>query len=88
MLEVLDSDAYRCIQCLSDMDQVYRVAPPSLIPCKKCSKKRDVTTSADHYFEFSNVLIVLDLLLLRRDAFAHLVFNTRLSRRPVQVIFD
>ena len=68
------------------MDEVYRSNPPCLVPCRFCSNKNGKNIlSADQYFEFSNVLIVLDLLLLRRDAFAHLVFNTRLKRRPIQV---
>ena len=83
---MLDSKSFRCISCLTEMNQVFRVKPPSLIPCRVCSEKNDQTTSADYYFEFSNVLIILDLLLLKKEAFVHLVFNTRLGKRPLQVI--
>ena len=83
---MLDSVEYRCVHCLRWMDHVFKQNPPALVPCRACSNPKDAkVTSADGFFEFSNVLISLDLLLLRKDAFAHLVFNTRLGRRPLQV---
>ena len=83
---MLDAVGYRCVHCLRWMDHVFKPNPPALVPCRACSNPKDAkVTSADGFFEFSNVLISLDLLLLRKDAFAHLVFNTRLGRRPLQV---
>jgi len=83
---MLDAVGYRCVHCLRWMDHVFKPNPPALVPCRACSNPKDAkVTSADGFFEFSNVLISLDLLLLRKDAFAHVVFNTRLGRRPLQM---
>lgn len=82
---MLDPADFRCISCLERMPAVVRERPVGLIPCKSCSMKMGTETPADGYFEFSTVLIIIDLFLLKREAFAHLVFNTRLKHRPLQV---
>ena len=82
---MLDSVDFRCISCLEIMPHVVRLKPVGLIPCKKCSKVKGTETPADEYFEFSTVLIIIDLLLLKKEAFAHLVFNMKLKHRPIQV---
>ena len=40
---------------------------------------------SDHYFEYPDLIIILDLLAMNKKTFNHLVFNKKLGKRPLQL---
>ncbi|ODQ67037.1 Arv1-like protein [Nadsonia fulvescens var. elongata DSM 6958] len=61
-----------CIECNSSIASLYTWYSPAnikLTVCTKCNK------FADKYIEHGNVVIFIDLLLLKPQVFRHLVFN-------------
>lgn len=62
-----------CIECGNPVQTLYTSYSPSnirLTACPQCNK------FADKYIEYDNVLIFIDLLLLRPQAYRHMVYNT------------
>ncbi|KAI9213657.1 hypothetical protein DS838_001445 [Geotrichum bryndzae] len=62
-----------CIECMSPVQTLYTSYSLSnirLTACPQCNK------FADKYIEYDNVLIFIDLLLLRPQVYRHMVYNT------------
>lgn len=73
-----DQSMYRCIHCLTPCDALYRKYGPStikLIQCTHC--RRDV----DPYCEREWLLVLIDCILLREEAYRHV-----LCHRMVDVV--
>lgn len=65
---------YRCIHCLTPSDALYRKYGSSTIKLSQCSNcQRDV----DPYCEREWLLVVLDCILLREEAYRHVLFHRR-----------
>ncbi|GFS06987.1 protein ARV1-like [Elysia marginata] len=65
---------FQCIECGSEIDTLYRDYKGGSIKisrCKVCDKV------ADKYVEYDPVVILLDALLLQRQAYTHLLINTK-----------
>lgn len=61
-----------CIECTESVSSLYTQYSPSnirLTACPRCNK------FADKYIEYDNVLIFVDIILLKPQAYRHLVFN-------------
>lgn len=61
-----------CIECIESVSSLYTQYSPSnirLTACPRCNK------FADKYIEYDNVLIFVDIILLKPQAYRHLVFN-------------
>jgi hypothetical protein len=64
--------SYRCIHCLTPCDSLYRQYGISTIKLSQCSNcKRDV----DPYCEREWFLVILDCILLREEAYRHVLFH-------------
>ncbi|CCD25993.2 sterol homeostasis protein ARV1 NDAI_0G02180 [Naumovozyma dairenensis CBS 421] len=77
-----------CIECGAAVDSLYTVYSNKHIQLTECSQCHNIV---DKYVEFDNVLMFIDLLLLKPGAYRHLVFNSleeRLSKykesKPLQ----
>lgn len=69
-----------CIECTEPVQSLYTQYSPSnirLTACPRCNK------FADKYIEYDNVLIFVDVILLKPQAYRHLVFNV-LTSEPQQ----
>ena len=67
---------YRCIHCLTPCGALYRKYGAATIKLSQCSEcKRDV----DPYCEREWLLVVLDCILLREQAYRHLLFHRRIE---------
>lgn len=61
-----------CIECCETVDSLYTVYSATNIRLTVCSKCKRF---ADKYIEYENVLIFIDLLLLRPQAYRHMLYN-------------
>lgn len=61
-----------CVECLHPVDSLYIEYSPTNIRMTVCS---NCGQFADKYIEHDAVVIAIDLLLLKRQAFRHMVFN-------------
>ncbi|CAR24133.1 sterol homeostasis protein ARV1 [Lachancea thermotolerans CBS 6340] len=71
-----------CINCCCEVDCLYVEYSNNHIRLTDCAKCKEVV---DRYVEFDNVLLFIDLLLLKPGAYRHLVYNSlelELSKYP------
>ncbi|CCE62385.1 hypothetical protein TPHA_0C02320 [Tetrapisispora phaffii CBS 4417] len=71
-----------CIQCLHPVPALYTVYANGHIQLTTCSY---CNTIADEYVEIDDVILFIDILLLKPGAFRHIVFNSleeRVSKIP------
>lgn len=72
LLQHPSTDTMICIECTEPVSSLYTEYSTDnirLTACSKCNK------FADKYIEHDGVLIFIDLLLLKKQAYRHLVFN-------------
>ncbi|QLQ82297.1 hypothetical protein HG537_0H00580 [Torulaspora globosa] len=62
-----------CIECTRPVDSLYTVYSNKHIQLTDCPECKSVV---DRYVEFDNVILFIDLLLLKPGAYRHLVFNS------------
>ncbi|XP_023247050.1 protein ARV1 isoform X2 [Copidosoma floridanum] len=63
---------YTCINCGAHVDKLYRRYSPSvlkIVKCENCGK------FADKYVEYDPVIVLVDLVLLEKPAYRHLLYN-------------
>ncbi|XP_076442494.1 protein ARV1-like [Babylonia areolata] len=65
---------YRCVQCGYPVRELYRDFKKGIIKISHCTKCGEV---ADKYIEYDSVIIFLDVLLLQRSAYRHILINTK-----------
>lgn len=61
-----------CITCMRPVDSLYTVYSNDHIQLTDCPYCQE---TVDKYVEIDNVLLFIDLLLLKAGAYRHLVFN-------------
>lgn len=74
-----------CIECTQPVDSLYTRYSPTNIrstACPKCNK------FADKYIEHDGVIIVIDLLLLKPQAYRHMVFNVLSTTKDGDVLHE
>lgn len=62
-----------CIECLASVESLYTVYSNKHIQLTDCPKCQNVV---DKYVEIDNVILFIDLLLLKPGAYRHLVYNS------------
>lgn len=63
---------YRCVNCGAEVEELYRRYCPSVLKLLKCGT---CDLLADKYIEYDPVIILVDLILLKRQAYRHLLHN-------------
>ena len=63
---------YKCIECGVPVNQLYKEYGSGSIRLAKCESCEEFV---DKYVEFDLILIFIDLVLLKRQAYRHMVFN-------------
>ncbi|XP_015519595.2 protein ARV1 [Neodiprion pinetum] len=64
---------YTCIKCGAEVDELYRRYSPSVLKVSKCEKCGSI---ADKYIEYDPVIVLVDLVLLNKSAYRHLLYNS------------
>ncbi|KAK3912116.1 Protein ARV1 [Frankliniella fusca] len=63
----------RCVHCGGRVPRLYRRYSPTVLKMVSCARCGRV---ADKYIEYDPVLVLLDLVLLNREAIRHILYNT------------
>jgi lipid intermediate transporter len=70
---------FRCIECANSTSNIYFDYGKGNIRLAVCSNKKtdgsECRAFVDKYVEFDNVLIFIDMILLKPQAYRHIVFN-------------
>lgn len=64
---------FRCVNCGHRLKELYKTYSPTiqkLADCDKCGKV------ADKLIEFESLVIIIDLILLNKEAQRHVLYNT------------
>ncbi|KAI4503986.1 hypothetical protein M0802_000457 [Mischocyttarus mexicanus] len=64
---------YICINCGTETEELYRRYCPSVLKVLKCVK---CGLLADKYIEYDPVIVFVDLILLEKQAYQHLLYNS------------
>ncbi|XP_043273702.1 protein ARV1 [Venturia canescens] len=64
---------YTCINCGVEVEELYRRYSPSVLKVLKCTKCGSL---ADKYIEYDPVIVLVDLVLLEKPAYRHLLYNS------------
>ncbi|KAJ3070548.1 sterol homeostasis protein, partial [Podochytrium sp. JEL0797] len=62
----------RCIHCASPVKALYREYSKGNIRLEQCKHCKQF---ADHYIENDAIVVFIDMLLLKKNVFTHLVHN-------------
>ncbi|XP_044598632.1 protein ARV1 [Cotesia glomerata] len=64
---------YTCINCGIEVEELYRRYSPSVLKVLKCG---NCCNLADKYIEYDPVIVLVDLVLLEKPAYRHLLYNS------------
>ncbi|PBC30354.1 hypothetical protein APICC_07163 [Apis cerana cerana] len=67
---------YRCVNCGAEIEELYRRYSPNVLKLLKCETCGFL---ADKYIEYDSVIILVDLILLKRQAYRHLLYNCEIK---------
>lgn len=67
-----------CVNCGVPVDYIYRDFGDGNIRLVKCDNCHEV---ADRYIEYDNVILLIDLILMREAAFRHIIFNRNSDKK-------
>ena len=70
---------YICVECGAPCESLYHQLSPSSIKALTCSNCGEI---ADPYIEQEWLLVVIDCILMRLEAYRHVLFNTDEMKRP------
>lgn len=62
-----------CIHCGNQVRELYKKYSSSVIKMRNCEHCHEI---ADKYIEFEPIIIAIDLVLLSRPAYRHVLYNT------------
>ena len=69
----LGCSQYTCIECGATSPQLFKELRPGIIQISQCSH---CSSAVDKYIEYDAVIILLDALLHKPQAYRHLLFNS------------
>ncbi|PIN97516.1 hypothetical protein AB205_0082490, partial [Aquarana catesbeiana] len=67
---------YRCIECNEESNELYRDYKHGVLKitiCKSCQKP------VDKYIEYDPVIILINAMLCKAQAYRHILFNTKIN---------
>lgn len=65
--------SFICIHCGNHVRELYKKYSSSVIKMRNCEHCHEI---ADKYIEFEPIIIAIDLVLLSRPAYRHVLYNT------------
>uniref|UniRef100_F6XQP7 Protein ARV n=1 Tax=Equus caballus TaxID=9796 RepID=F6XQP7_HORSE len=75
---------YRCIECNQEANELYRDYNHGVLKitiCKSCQKP------VDKYIEYDPVIILINAILCKAQAYRHILFNTKINMHGKLCIF-
>ncbi|KAK9719780.1 Arv1-like family [Popillia japonica] len=70
----MEQISYICTNCGTPVNDLFKEYSPSVLKLTKCLKCMEV---ADKYVEYDPVIVIIDLVLLRKEAYRHVLYNTQ-----------
>ncbi|KAI8439849.1 hypothetical protein MSG28_001318 [Choristoneura fumiferana] len=70
---MVDSKQYKCVNCGEAAAALYKTYGPSVLKLTKCDKCNGIV---DKYIEYDPVIVMIDLVLVSREAQRHVLYNT------------
>ncbi|GLG97732.1 Uncharacterized protein GBIM_04429 [Gryllus bimaculatus] len=64
---------YKCVNCGDLVPYLFKRYSPSVLKLKNCEACQKV---ADKYIEYDKVIIMIDMVLLNKQAYRHILFNS------------
>ncbi|KAM3958229.1 ACAT-related protein required for viability 1 [Aphomia sociella] len=64
---------YRCVNCGKSHNELYKTYGPSVLKLTKCDKCKCIV---DKYIEYDPVIVMIDLVLMSKEAQRHVLYNT------------
>ncbi|XP_049865067.1 protein ARV1 [Pectinophora gossypiella] len=64
---------FRCVNCGKPTGALYRTYGPSVLKLNKCAKCKCIV---DKYIEYDNVIVMIDAVLISKEAQRHIIYNT------------
>ncbi|XP_068088056.1 protein ARV1 [Hyperolius riggenbachi] len=83
-MEVNKKTVYRCIECNEESKELYRDYKHGVLKitiCKSCQKP------VDKYIEYDPVIILINAMLCKVQAYRHILFNTEINIHSKLCIF-
>ncbi|XP_059061166.1 protein ARV1 [Achroia grisella] len=68
-----DIKKYRCVNCGKGHSALYKTYGPSVLKLTKCDKCKGIV---DKYIEYDPVIVMIDLVLMSKEAQRHVLYNT------------
>ncbi|XP_052754165.1 protein ARV1 isoform X2 [Galleria mellonella] len=68
-----DTKQYRCVNCRKGHSALYKTYGPSVLKLTKCDKCKGIV---DKYIEYDPVIVMIDLVLMSKEAQRHVLYNT------------
>ncbi|KAJ8726714.1 hypothetical protein PYW08_015111 [Mythimna loreyi] len=68
-----ETEEYKCVNCGTAAAALYRTYGPSVLKLTKCDKCKEIV---DKYIEYDPVIVMIDLVLMSREAQRHILYNT------------
>ncbi|CAH2091576.1 unnamed protein product [Euphydryas editha] len=69
----MTESTYKCVNCGEKASALYRTYGPSVLKLTKCENCKGVV---DKYIEYDPVIVMIDLVLMSKEAQRHIIYNT------------
>lgn len=69
----MDSKYYTCVNCGNKVPYLFKRYSPTVLKLENCDICHQV---ADKYIEYDQVIIMIDMVLLSKQAYRHILFNS------------
>ncbi|XP_039603608.1 protein ARV1 [Polypterus senegalus] len=76
MAIAIASAPYRCIECCEEAIELYKDYTNGVLKISRCSSCQK---PVDKYIEYDPVIILIDAILCKAQAFRHIIFNTEVN---------
>ncbi|CAH4036634.1 unnamed protein product [Pieris brassicae] len=70
---MIQNKQFKCVNCSENVGALYRNYGPSVLKLSKCEHCKGIV---DKYIEYDPVIVMIDLVLISKEAQRHIIFNT------------
>ncbi|XP_045488165.1 protein ARV1 isoform X2 [Pieris rapae] len=70
---MIENKQFKCVNCSENVGALYRNYGPSVLKLSKCEHCKGIV---DKYIEYDPVIVMIDLVLISKEAQRHIIFNT------------
>ncbi|XP_013161748.1 PREDICTED: protein ARV1 isoform X1 [Papilio xuthus] len=73
-LKMSNNKKYKCVNCGEPCSALYKTYGPTVLKLTKCISCKGIV---DKYIEYDPVIVMIDLVLMSREAQRHILYNTK-----------